>query len=185
MPNLHAATDQITAWDSAAVSEFVTGDKDILVLDRQPLKNLGPAIAASRIHEYRAPVNRDNVGFEIRAGLSELCLKTPELAADLINVVNSFLDQFNLQEANLRIETTQSQSCPKFHCDNVNVRLVTTYFGSATEYQYAGDSLTHEAPLAGLVFLKGHKHPTCGDTVHHRSPDVAEGERRMCAVIDF
>lgn len=185
MQDSSTTTEQTTAWDSGAVSEFYTGDTDILVVDRQPLDNLGAIVEAGRIHEFVAPVNRETAGFEVRGGLSELKLKSPELAADLINLVNSFLDQFDLKEAKLRIEMTRSQSCPKFHCDNLDVRLVTTYFGPTTQYQRAGDSTIHSASLGGLVFLKGHKNPSCRDTVHHRSPEVPSGERRLCVAIDY
>ena len=185
MQNLSTTTDKTTAWDHVAVADFAAGNADILVLERAPIDNLEAAIEASRIHEYRAPIHRENIGFEVRSGLAELRLKSPELATDLIGVATSFLDQFNLEEANLRIEVTQSQPCPKFHCDNVHIRLVTTYFGSTTEYQNAGDNTVHVAPLSGLVFLKGHRHPTCNDTVHHRSPEMRDGERRMCLVIDY
>lgn len=178
--------EQMTAWDTAAVSEFVVaGDTDALVLDRQPLEGLDAAVAAGRIGEYLAPVDRLRVGFEVRCGLRELRLKSRELSGDLIHLVDTFLDQFDLEEARLRIEITRTQSCPKFHCDNLNVRLVTTYLGPTTEYQYAGENKTHIASLGGLVFLKGHKHPTFGDTVHHRSPEVPAGERRLCVAIDY
>ena len=178
--------EQITAWDTVAVTEFAASKgTDVLVLDRRPLDGLGAAVESARIHEYFAPVRRERIGFEVRSGLRELRLTSPELSEDLIKMANTFLDQFDLEEARLRIEITRTQSCPKFHSDNVNVRLVTTYLGPTTEYQYAGDSATHIAPLGGLVFLKGHKHPTFGDTVHHRSPEVPAGQRRLCVAIDY
>ena len=103
----------------------------------------------------------------------------------VIDLVTAFLDQFDLQQARLRIEITRTQSCPKFHSDNVHIRLVTTYLGPTTEYQYAGTNEIHTAPLGGLVFLKGHGHPNHRDTVHHRSPEVPVGEKRLCVAIDY
>lgn len=176
---------QPIAWDTDKVSKFVSGATDVLVLDRKPLEGVGAVVEAARIYEYLAPVSRQRVGFEVRSGLRELRLKSPDLSNDLIGLVNSFLDQFELQEARLRIEVTRSQACPKFHCDNVNVRLVTTYLGPTTEYQHAGETTTFSAPLGGLIFLKGHRHPTYRDTVHHRSPEVPVGQRRLCVAIDY
>jgi hypothetical protein len=172
-------------WDAGAVARFAAGDADILVLPRRPMDHLGPAVQAGRVHEYLAPVRRENIGFEVRAGLGELRMKSPELTADLVSLVTSFLDQFGLRQARLRVEITRSQSCPKFHCDNIQVRLVTTYLGPTTEYQYAGEDMIHVAPLYGLVFLKGHKHPIYRDSVHHRSPEVPVGDRRLCVAIDY
>jgi hypothetical protein len=93
--------------------------------------------------------------------------------------------EFNRPSVNLRIEIVDTQSCPKFHCDNVYVRLVTTYVGPGTEYQFAGEEAIHVAGPGSLVFLKGHKHPTHRDSVHHRSPAVPSGSKRLCVVVDF
>lgn len=179
-----AAAKPIAAWDAEAVAGFEVGSDDVLVLPREPMGCLQAAIQSARIHEYLAPVRRESVAREVRAGLGELLIKSPALAADLIGLTTSFLDQFDLPEARLRVEVTRSQACPNFHCDNVYVRLVTTYHGPTTEYQYAGERVTHTAPLQGLVFLKGRRHPTHRDTVHHRSPEVPAGERRLCVAID-
>lgn len=180
-----ATTEPVAAWDAEAVSEFAAGGADILVLKRHQLDHLGPAVQAGRIHEYLAPVRPQKVAREIRAGLGEFRIRSPALASDLINLATSFLAQFDLPEARLRVEITRSQACPKFHSDNIHVRLVTTYVGPTTEYQYAGESVTHVAPLHGLVFLKGSRHPTYQDTVLHRSPEVPAGVKRLCVAIDY
>lgn len=179
------ATKKTAAWDTSVVSDFAKGHADILVLNRQSMDNLGPIVDAGRVHEYQAPVSKEKAGYEIRGGLRELCLKSRELEADLIGLVHSFLDQFELEQAKLRIEIVRTRSCPKFHCDNVNVRMVTTYVGPCTEYQFSGETKIHTAPVGGLVFLKGHQNPTCQDTVHHRSPDVSPDQRRLFVAIDF
>lgn len=178
------ATQPTAAWDSEAVAAFAAGDDDILVLDRQHLGDLEEAVQGARVREYLAPVRRESAAREVRAGLGELRIKSRELASDLTGLVTSFLDQFDFPDARLRIEVTRSQPCPNFHSDRVHVRLVTTYRGPTTEYQYAGEAATHVAPLHGLVFLKGSRHPTHRDTVHHRSPEVPAGERRLCVAID-
>ena len=179
-----ATQPAITGWDNRTVSDFSKGDLDILILERPLLDDLSAAVEAGRVHEFLAPVCRDKVGFEVRGGLAELRIKSRYLASDLIDLVTAFLDQFDLQQARLRIEITRTQSCPKFHSDNVHMRLVTTYLGPTTEYQYAGTNEIHTAPLGGLVFLKGHCHPNHRDTVHHRSPEVPVGEKRLCVAID-
>ena len=185
MQNAPATSEKTTVWDTAVLSEFAKGDADVFVFNRQPMEGLGPIVDSGRVHEYQAPVSREKAGFEIRGGLRELRLTSRELEVDLINLVNSFLNQFELEEAKLRIEIVRTRSCPKFHCDNVNVRMVTTYVGPCTEYQHSGESAIHTAPVGGLVFLKGHQNPTYRDTVHHRSPAVSPDERRLFVAIDF
>lgn len=178
-----ATTERLTAWNAGAVTEFTAEGADILVLSR-PMAPI-PAIESGRIHEYLAPVRRETAAREVRFGLGELRIPSPVLATDIASLATAFLDQFELEQARLRVEITRTQSCPKFHCDNVHIRLVTTYVGPTTEYQYAGEDTIHTAPLHGLVFLKGHKHPTHRNGVHHRSPEVPGAEKRLCVAIDY
>jgi hypothetical protein len=125
------------------------------------------------------------VDTRVAAGLEALRIECPALAADISDLARSFLIQFAQPEAHLRIEMVSKQSCPKFHCDNVHIRMITTYHGPTTEYQFPGEDAIHVAPLYGLVFLKGHQHPTHRDSVRHRSPEVTPGTKRLCVVIDF
>ncbi|MEM1224166.1 MAG: DUF1826 domain-containing protein [Planctomycetota bacterium] len=184
------STSTITAWDTSAVTEFDSGNADILVLPRPgspglDIPNLEKAVRSGRVHEYLAPVRRDRIGFEVRGGLGELRLKSQDFSDDVITLVESFFDQFGPQQVRLRMEITRTQSCPKFHTDNLHVRLVTTYLGPTTEYQRSGENTVQSAPLKGLVFLKGHHHSTHRDNVHHRSPPIPSDQRRLCIAIDF
>ena len=175
----------VTAWPSESVAAFESSRDDILVLDRATLEVDVVEILAGRVHEYRASVTRHTVDEHVACGLAELGVECSVLQSDFAELAQSFLVQFQLRTLRLRIEIVNIQSCPKFHCDNVNIRLVTTYYGPATEYQFPGDHSIHAAPLFSLVFLKGHKHPTHSDLVLHRSPEVPAGSKRLCVVIDF
>lgn len=183
-PIRSATKESATGWDPEPVEEFAERH-DILVLPRHPRDTFGEVVDGARIHEYFAPVNRETAAREIRFGLGEFRIRSNDLAADLTELATSFLNQFEIEEARLRIEITRKQSCPKFHCDNVNVRMVTTYVGPTTEYQYVAEDTIHTAPLFGLVFLKGRRYPNHRDSVHHRSPEVAEGVKRLCVAIDY
>lgn len=173
------------AWSVPLVEDFSRGNNDVLVLDRAPLVSVWPAIRTGRVHEYRSLFTAADVDTRVTDGLEALQIECPVLAADIACLARSFLNQFGQTEANLRIEMVQRQSCPKFHCDNVHIRLVTTYHGPTTEYQFTGEDAIHAAPLYGLVFLKGHQHPTHRDSVHHRSPEMTPGTNRLCVVIDY
>jgi hypothetical protein len=180
-----ATTAPSTVWDAGTVLSFATGTNDILVLPRTGLSSLDDIVRTGRVHEYYSTVRRDTVAREVRFGFGELCIQSAKLATDIVGLTTSFLGQFGQREANLRIEITRKQSCPNFHCDNVNIRLVTTFAGPTTEYQYAGEDSTHTAPLHALVFLKGHRHRTHQNSVHHRSPEIPNDEKRLCLAIDF
>jgi hypothetical protein len=74
--------------------------------------------------------------------MEALHLDCPALAADVAAVVRSFLAQFGAARASLRVEVVTTNTCPKFHCDNIRVRVVTTYHGPGTEYVFAATSET-------------------------------------------
>jgi hypothetical protein len=175
----------VMAWNSQELAELKAGSADVLVLERAKLLNLAEAVRLAPIAEYRARVTLGNAAKKIDRGVSELKLANSGFADDVTSLVRSFLTEFDRSSVSLRIEIVNTQSCPKFHCDNVYIRLVTTYVGPCTEYQYADESDVRGSGLGSLVFLKGHKHPTHRDSVHHRSPAVPLGTKRLCVVIDF
>lgn len=176
---------QISAWEPSELTELKTGSADILVLERRKLLDLADAVRNAPIADYRDRVTIRNAASKISRGVRELKLHDEALAEDITRLTESFLIEFERPSVSLRIEVVDTQSCPKFHCDNVYIRLVTTYVGPCTEYQYAGEEAIHTAGLGSLVFLKGHKHPTHRDSVHHRSPAVPDGTKRLCVVVDF
>ncbi len=175
----------IRVWDAPVVERFLAGTEDILVLDREPLEHLSGAIRAGRVHEYQAEVTAETARHRVAAGLRELAIDSEPFLSDVSGLVIAFLSHFVQTRAGLRIELVQTQSCPKFHCDNVSVRLITTYHGPTTEYRYVNDETVHVAPRYGLVFLKGYKHPTHQGSVLHRSPKVPNREKRLFVVLNI
>ncbi len=175
----------VTAWSQQIVSAFDSARDDILVIERTPLDVDVVEISCGKVHEYRNSVTAGTIERHVATGLSELEVDCAVLQQDLAEVASSFLAQFQRRTLRLRMEIVNTRSCPKFHCDNVRMRLVTTYFGPSTEYQFVGHDNIHVTPLYSLVFLKGHKHPRHSDTALHRSPNVAPGTKRLCVAIDF
>lgn len=177
---------RITAWDQTAVAAFDRSAEDALLIERQPLPEIAAAMRNARVHDWRANVTAADIERKVAAGLAALDLDCPTLAADIAAVARSFLAQFDAPAASLRVEVVDTNTCPKFHCDNIRVRVVTTYHGPGTEYvATATPDDIRGAPTGALLFLKGHKHPTHADAVHHRSPLVPHGEKRLCVVLDI
>lgn len=176
----------VTAWDRTAVASFEQGRDDIHIIERHPPPEVVDAMRAARVHDWRAVVTSADADARAAEALEALRLECPALAADIAAVARSFLAQFDATAASLRVEIVTTASCPKFHCDNIRVRLVTTYHGPGTEYIFvAKPDHLRQAPTGALMFLKGHKHPTHADAVLHRSPMVPAGEKRMCVVLDI
>lgn len=174
---------EVSAWPAAQVRDFDAGPKDILVVERNTTLDL--KFSRLAVREVRSVVHRQNIDSHIEAGLRTLEISDGILAADMSSVAQSFMAQFSVERANLRIEVVDSCTCPKFHCDNVSVRLVTTYCGPPTEYRFVGASEILQAPQYAFVFLKGHKHSRHRNSVHHRSPEVPKGKQRLCLIVDF
>jgi hypothetical protein len=174
-----------TAWDRRVVADFdASATDEVLVIERAPVPGAGAAARGARVGEWRATATPDRATELARAGLAELRVWCAPLVADAAALVSAFLTQFGAPRAELRVEVTDTISCPKFHCDNLRVRLVATYAGAGTEYARADrPAEVFRAPPGALVFLKGHKHPTYADRVLHRSPPVPPGERRLCVVL--
>lgn len=177
---------RVAAWDRAAVTSFDEGRDDIHIIERHPPPEVAVAMRAARIHDWRAVVTAANADVCVAEAMETLHLDCPPLAADIAAVARSFLAQFDATEASLRVEVVATASCPKFHCDNIHARVVTTYHGPGTEYVFvAKPAHVRQAPTGALMFLKGHKHPTHADAVLHRSPMVPAGEKRLCVVLDI
>lgn len=176
----------IPAWDYDTVAAFDRSAEDALLVERPPLPEVAGAMRAARVRDWRGAVSAADIDSRVATGLAALGFDCPPLAADIAAVARSFLAQFGAPGASLRIEVVTTNTCPKFHCDNIRVRVVTTYHGPGTEYvATAAPDDVRGAPTGALLFLKGHKHPTHTDAVLHRSPMVPPGEKRLCVVLDI
>jgi hypothetical protein len=56
------------------------------------------------------------------------------LVEDIAELVDIFCCLFDTKKVGLRLATSHSATCPRFHVDNVICRLVTTYNGPATQW---------------------------------------------------
>lgn len=62
------------------------------------------------------------------------CFSAAAFYADIHNVLDMFACLFDAKILGLRINTLEHAMCPRFHTDNVGTRLITTYYGLATEW---------------------------------------------------
>jgi hypothetical protein len=173
-------------WDIARVAAFDAGTEEVLVLERATVPGTSAAVREARLGEWRVRVTPARTHSAACTGLAELGIECEALADDIAGVAAGFLSQFGVTAASMRVEVVDTVSCPKFHCDNVRVRLVLTCHGPGTEYVAVDrPAEVAQAPTGALVFLKGHKHPTYADRTLHRSPAVPPGLKRMCVVLDI
>ncbi|MGL6215288.1 DUF1826 domain-containing protein [Billgrantia desiderata] len=136
-------------------------------------------------------------------------LPAPEAGAALVEDVGHIAEAmaylFSTEAIGIRLRTLEGAMCPRFHVDNLPVRLVTTYAGPASEWlpehavNRAGLGAPHpdkpdivadpdairQLAVGDLALLKG-----CGWVGNeerglvHRSPQPAAGERRLLLALD-
>jgi len=87
---------------------------------------------------------------------------------------------------NCRLELVSSDSCKKFHIDNVHSRLIYTYAGPGTEIKHAVNSETSCIPSGSALIVKGYKYPEFQITTLHRSPPIAQEKiKRLLFIADY
>lgn len=172
--------------DVEAVRSALAGPQcDLLIVPRDEPTLAAIEFDGAEIGEARRQLRPRSARRGLAALLGALRMEHDALLADLQRSLEFFCEAFDQTGAEVRVELTDRCSCPKFHCDNVYVRMLTTYRGPTTEYvDLNRPSQVHSAPLQSLVFLKGSRHPTHAHAIHHRSPDVPAGRLRFCAVFN-
>lgn len=177
-------------WDDEQIARIHAADTDIVLIRRPLPVECAALVARGRVGEVRFHTSARGAKNKIDRGLDRLELKAPggsraRLADDILGLVYGMLAGFDWTRVEVRLDLADVQACPKFHSDNVLVRLVTTYVGPGTEYiETRRPDVVHRAAPGSLVFLKGHRHPTHRDTILHRSPAFEPGSWRLSVAID-
>ena len=136
-------------------------------------------------------------------------LPQPDAAEALIDDITSVAEAtaylFDTEAVGIRLRLLNAAMCPRFHCDNLPVRLVTTYMGPGSEWlpEYAinraglGAPSSHRPEIVNdagaiqrmntgdIALIKGSGWE--GNEEYglvHRSPVLKEGEKRLLLTID-
>lgn len=138
-------------------------------------------------------------------GLLERYCDLPGHAAfvcDLTWLANAYACLFSPQRIGLRLRILDKAMCPRFHVDHVPVRLITSYAGCGTQWLAEGvmarrqlgqasaepsdPQLIQQAAVGQVLLAKGEKWSgNEGAGLIHRSPQPAEGERRLLLTLDW
>jgi hypothetical protein len=171
---------------SELAARIKSPNADIVIVPQQLSLDRADSIRRLANYENRILLEPEKASLMVSQSLSEMGMDSPELVAAMVCGIYLFAETFKKEKVELRLELTDQQSCPKFHCDNVYVRMLATYFGPTTEFMdKKKPTVVHRAPLNALVFLKGHQHPGYEDRILHRSPEFAEGDKRLCMIVNF
>lgn len=186
-PNLMTCDQRFIVSDPGEVLDRLQRpDADVVIVPQSLSLDLDAIRFETPTQSQRSLVVCEDAEEQIASDLQSMGIVHRDLSIDMTRSVLLFGETFRQHRLDVRYEVTDQQSCPKFHCDNVFVRLLVTYFGPTTEFidqEIPGD--VHSVPLHALVFLKGHKHPTYQHRILHRSPLPSKGEKRFCMVVNF
>ena len=129
---------------------------------------------------------------------------------DITYLIKIFCELFNIKDAWLRIDAINQPMCPRFHTDHLKCRLVTTYYGPATQWLpnnlvnrnklgpgnngladnvsglYSNNSDIKQLDIGDIGLLKGEAWiDNIGLGLVHRSPHINGEYKRLYVTIDF
>ncbi|MEL6823471.1 MAG: DUF1826 domain-containing protein [Calditrichota bacterium] len=116
-----------------------------------------------------------------------------ELVEDMLTLCHLFCDLNACPSIEIRLEVVTGDSCWKFHCDYVEMRLITTYDGRGTQWldernaQRLADGFepdeVNELRTGDVGLFKGRLGN--GPPAIHRSPPIdGTGEKRLLLVLN-
>ena len=160
----------------------------------------GEPLAQSIVLELASPDSQPNLA-GLAAGYGELPGQDAFLA-DVAWLVGAFAYLLDAQRIGLRLRALDQAMCPRFHVDQVPLRLITSYAGVGSQWLREGamvrgrlgdpaaeprDAALIEHSGAGHVLLaKGEKWlGNEGGGLIHRSPQPPQGERRLLLTLDW
>lgn len=134
----------------------------------------------------------------------------PTLYNHIALLTDMFCTLFDLKRVGVRLAILDSAMCPKFHVDKVPCRLITTFYGVATEWlpnnkvdrsKLGAGSLGLPDEVSGIIESEQDiEKMTAGDVILlkgegwynnensgavHRSPAISKNERRLLLTLDF
>lgn len=143
--------------------------------------------------------------------IEELRCRAPQpeaasaLIDDIVSVAQAVAYLFDTQTVGIRLRILTEAMCPRFHCDNLPVRLVTTYLAPGSEWlpeeAVNRDGLGAPHPDRPEIVLNPDAVQTlkAGDIalikgsgwegsekrgLVHRSPSLSQGQKRLLLTID-
>jgi len=97
------------------------------------------------------------------------------LLSDMLLLGRFFATITQQSEIRANLAGVNDDSCRRFHCDSVRLRLLCTYHGPGTQFTMCGPQCRapHQIPACAVALVKGRAHPAAlGDACLHRSPPV-------------
>lgn len=209
-PDLPATTPHWAEGEGIEVLPRIFEDAINLAVLRRPLPYdlLAGALAQTRAEHPLSFAWRGEPGDALRSALRE-ALHCPVACGPLVEDIQTLAEAmaflFDTDEVGLRLRRLDVPMCPRFHCDQLPVRLVTTYLGPGSEWlpeaavDRAGlgaphpdkpdivlaDAAIQRLEAGDVALLKGGGWiGNEGRGLVHRSPAMGAGQPRLLLTID-
>ncbi|WP_119394754.1 DUF1826 domain-containing protein [Salinibius halmophilus] len=147
--------------------------QDPLAHNTHWLRTIAPLRFTAKVDDVPGVLHQHLPDHEDKAKLSE----------DIWLLADMYSSLFELENIGVRLQPLERAMCPKFHCDRVPVRLITTYGGPGTEFMHQPVKQIHSGDVALLKGTAWEGNEENG--VIHRSPAVANDEFRLVLTLDF
>jgi hypothetical protein len=122
-------------------------------------------------------------GSSALAALRERLCGMPSLVEDIHFWTGVIAELTGCRSVGIRLARLQTAMCPRFHVDQLTVRVVSTLYGRGTEYLERGRP--RSAGPGDVLFLKGEHWPgNAGNGAVHRSPVASADEPRLVVTLD-
>ncbi|WP_339080663.1 DUF1826 domain-containing protein [Pseudomonas sp. TMP9] len=209
-PVLRQPLQQVSREQIEVLGEVLRDEVNLAVWQRQlpaqvsgfasALLAQGRPLGHSSVLELPSPESEPNL-----SGLVDTYSDLPGQAAFLQDVswlISAFACLFDAQRIGVRLRILDKAMCPRFHVDQVPVRLITSYAGVGSEWlaegvmarRRLGDptaeptdaALIERAKTGDVLLAKGEKWiGNEGGGLIHRSPQLPVGQQRLLLTLDW
>lgn len=158
------------------------------------LATTGFALECKAPAEYLSQAVHENISAK------SLSPSTQRLIEDIQKLALIFKSYTLARSIRLVIESIHNVPCPKFHQDNLSLRLICTYKGPGTQWLENSNVNTHAHCCGGSIvrdesrihqlkpfevaLMKGKRWPKNMIGIYHRSPPLAKNEPRLVVKMD-
>lgn len=167
--------------DCSALTHIYQDDCNLAVWQRQDpladnsdwLKTIASLRFTAKVDDVPAVLHKHLPNHEDKARLSE----------DIWLLADMYSCLFDVNELGVRLQPLDRAMCPKFHCDRVPARLITTYGGQGTEFLHQPVQQINAGDVALLKGTAWEGNEENG--VIHRSPQITSDEFRLVLTLDL
>lgn len=201
-PQLQRTPRQVLGEDPQLLAEVLRDDVNLAVWRRRLYPDVAAfaahLLAGETLYGCQANLELDEAGRSRQLdGLFGDGPGAALFASDLAWLVEAFACLTGARRVGLRLRALERAMCPRFHVDQVPLRLVTSYAGCASEWLEEGalprDRLGEAEPtcvqrleVGDVGLFKGEKWiGNEGAGIVHRSPCPAPGSRRLLLTLDW